>query len=80
MRAMILVLGLLLVSCDSEEERQYGVASTQFAVCNSMLSACNQGSGAYCLFGYKWGENNQFTPAGFDVVGPREAAMRSVEM
>lgn len=66
-------LGLLLVACDSGEERIYGETSAQFSSCNSMLSACNQGSGNYCLFGYKWGENNQFSPVGFDVEGPQEA-------
>lgn len=71
-RILLLAVGLLLVSCDSGEERQQGITSSQFSVCNNLLSACNQGNGSYCLFGYKWGNTNQFSPSGFDVEGPRE--------
>lgn len=74
MRLFFLLLGFCLMSCDSGEERQQGITSSQFAQCNDLLSPCAQGSGRYCLFGYKMGQNNVFSPTGFDVEGPRESA------
>ena len=75
-RIVIVSVGVLFASCDANnanEEPQKGVESTQFSTCNSALSACSQGSGKYCLFGFKWGAENEFSLAGFDVEGPREA-------
>lgn len=37
-----------------------------------MLSECTNGSGEYCLFGFKWGANPNFSPAGFNAIGPGE--------
>lgn len=70
----IAAIGFFLLSCDSGEEREQGIESSQFSACNDMLSFCGQGSGQYCLFGFKWGGAHQFTPVGFDAEGPREAA------
>ncbi len=69
---LVLVAPLLLISCDSTEELPEPIASTEFAACNQELSACNAGSGAYCLFGFKWGMSNPFSNAGFDKEGPQE--------
>ncbi len=74
MRVSLVVLLLLFASCDSTEEPQTPTESSQFALCNQLLSPCNAGSGAYCLFGFKWGENGMFSPTGFDVPGPRSSA------
>ncbi|MTI23281.1 matrixin family metalloprotease [Fulvivirga sp. RKSG066] len=46
--------------------------SDEYAVCNSRLSVCNGNQiGEYCLFGYKWGENQDFDEAGIEARGPQ---------
>lgn len=64
----------LLAACDSSEDPPEPIASTAFAACNQELSACNTGSGAYCLFGFKWGMGNPFSNPGFDKAGPQVPA------
>ena len=46
--------------------------SDAYSVCNSRLDAC-AGSrvGGYCLFGYKWGENQDFDETGIEATGPQ---------
>lgn len=67
---------MVMLSCKDEPQPgpQPGVLneSSQFAECNRALSACLDGPAAYCLFGFKWGQTNSFTPTGFGVGGPRE--------
>lgn len=75
MRPLLVILFTLIVaSCDSGNSREQGIESSQFSSCNQQLQACFQGSGDYCLFGYKWGASNPFTPVGFDVAGPETEA------
>jgi len=52
----------LLMSCDGEDSES----------CASVLSEICDGKtqGDYCTFGYKWGENPSFGPAGVDMPGP----------
>ncbi|OJJ19470.1 hypothetical protein BKI52_21930 [marine bacterium AO1-C] len=61
-------------ACKKKEETPTGILnpSNKFAVCNSMLAECTNGTGDYCLFGYKWGLTPTFSPAGFDAAGPKE--------
>lgn len=75
MKRRLVIIGLFIVSCDSGEMRERGVESSQFSVCNSMLSACTNGSGDYCLFGYKWGQGNPVVQRGFDAPGPEIPAL-----
>ncbi|HAS43212.1 MAG TPA: hypothetical protein DCS93_22220 [Microscillaceae bacterium] len=63
-----------LWACKKKEETPSGILnpSDKFAVCNSSLAECTNGTGDYCLFGYKWGAKPSFSPAGFDAIGPQE--------
>ncbi|MEM8487713.1 MAG: matrixin family metalloprotease [Bacteroidota bacterium] len=70
-RYVFLLFLLLVAACDNSEDVVEPIASTEFAACNQELSACNAGSGAYCLFGFKWGMNNPFSNPGFDKEGPQ---------
>ena len=46
--------------------------SNTYAVCNSRLAACTGSQvGEYCLFGYKWGENQDFDETGVEATGPQ---------
>lgn len=46
--------------------------STTYAECNSRLMACaGSQNGEYCLFGYKWGENQEFDETGIEAIGPQ---------
>ncbi len=43
----------------------------EFSDCNGLLSACTGSQdGAYCTFGYKWGDNPSFSPNGVNATGP----------
>lgn len=44
---------------------------SKYQECNDLLSAC-AGSldGEYCLFGYKWGADAQFSSNGLEAIGP----------
>ena len=48
-------------ACKKREATPTGILnpSSKFAVCNSMLSECTNGTGEYCLFGYKWGTTDR---------------------
>ena len=73
---IIFCLILCVWACKKREATPTGILnpSSKFAVCNSMLSECTNGTGEYCLFGYKWGTTPSFSPAGFDAGGPQEAS------
>jgi len=70
-----LVLATFASCKDDESDDQGGIMnlSDDFAICNAMLSACNDGNGSYCLFGLKWGAGNPLINAGFEAEGPGEA-------
>lgn len=55
----------ILNSCNKEVVPKY-------KLCDSTLgSLCDgKGNGAYCTFGYKWGNNNPFSNAGLEKSGP----------
>ena len=59
------VLLPLLSGCEKDEETLLN--------CNALIdrSGCGSGSGDYCLFGFKWGEGNNFSLTGTEVTGPR---------
>ncbi len=46
--------------------------TSKYKTCDSNLyNTCNgMGNGAYCTFGYKWGNNNPFSNAGLEKPGP----------
>ncbi len=70
--AVLLFSVLSFSACDnSTSEEIEPVVSSEFAACNQELAACAAGSGAYCLFGFKWGMGNPFSGAGFDQPGPQ---------
>lgn len=57
-----------MLACESDENRLiYG--SDEFEECNA--SACSDFVGDYCLFGFKWGEENNFSPRGTMAEGPK---------
>lgn len=42
-------------------------------VCNTMLTSCATNvNGPYCTFGFKFGDNNPFSPSGAEVPGPAQ--------
>ncbi len=46
------------------------------SACNDMLNACSNNANApYCTFGFKFGDQNPFSPAGASVPGPHLKAM-----
>ena len=60
----------IFLSCEPEEEEPSNL-SDRYASCNSQLSACVNGNGQYCLFGYKWGADNPIVRAGYNAEGPQ---------
>lgn len=62
---LALLFFVLILSCKESQDQ------LDYRVCNESLSSCINGSGNYCLFGYKWGEDNYFTPKGFNADGPK---------
>ncbi|GAA5024967.1 hypothetical protein GCM10011506_09020 [Marivirga lumbricoides] len=61
---------LLLSSCS--KEISIINESDAFAICNANLSSCAQSpQAAYCLFGYKWGADQNFDQSGINAVGPQ---------
>jgi hypothetical protein len=45
--------------------------SNKFFVCNEQLNSCTKVSNVqYCTFGYKWGEQNPYSPSGSGIPGP----------
>ena len=46
--------------------------SSTYSVCNSRLVACTGSQvGEYCIFGYKWGESQDFDETGIEATGPQ---------
>ena len=72
MKWKYLFLFILIISCREKEEVSTP-ALPKFANCNNELSSCNDKIGGYCLFGFKWGEGNNFSAVGVDVEGPKMA-------
>lgn len=58
---------------DTDNEATVLNPSSRFSSCNAALSECTNGNGNYCLFGFKWGENPLFSPAGYNSQGPETA-------
>jgi hypothetical protein len=64
-----LLFVLLMSACNHEKKRV-------MSVCNDMLNACSGNANApYCTFGFKFGDQNPFSPAGASVPGPQQKAM-----
>lgn len=75
LRSLLLVcmpLVFLMTCKDDEPENEVINESDEFSVCNSRIDVCSNGNGNYCLFGYKWGSNDEFE-SGLDIEGPRES-------
>lgn len=69
---LIYSLCLLIISCKSEIVNETPIDSQ----CNSLLNKCAVESFAdFCTFGYKWGKDNPFQNAGFNVSGPASGAV-----
>lgn len=68
------LLVLSFLGCPNEDPVPSRNESTQFAQCNSLLSECTTERSSYCLFGYKWGEDNDFSPTGPNALGPQSPA------
>ena len=68
----ILILMLFLVNCSEEEPIPEPFISSRYAECNDILGKhCGGFEGEYCLFGFKWGDNNGYTDVGINARGPR---------
>jgi len=64
-----LLFALLMSACNQEKKRV-------MSVCNDMLNACSGNANApYCTFGFKFGDQNPFSPAGASVPGPQQKAI-----
>jgi len=62
---------VLITGCKKEEENPEPLnLSDDFSICNSQLSACINGNGTYCLFGFKWGRDSVFLNSGYNTSGP----------
>jgi Matrixin len=60
---------LFLIACSQESKRS-------MSVCNDMLNACSTSANAgYCTFGFKFGDQNPFLPAGVSIPGPMQKAI-----
>ncbi|PIB37972.1 matrixin family metalloprotease [Maribacter sp. 4G9] len=60
---MYFLFGTLLLSACGKDDGESPTPinlSDDFASCNSQLSACTNGNGQYCLFGFKWGNDSLF--------------------
>lgn len=58
---------MIIVGCNKPLKNQ----SDNYSSCNQLINVCQDGQGAYCLNGYKWGENNPLNEKGLDAVGPQ---------
>ena len=67
-------LVILFAGCgkDNEDPSPENLSS-QYNFCNSQLSKCTNGNGQYCLFGFKWGLDNEFPLAGYNAQGPQSS-------
>ncbi len=73
----LLFVLILLYSCKNEQENNGPHnLSSDYAFCNTQLSACTNGNGEYCLFGYKWGMDVTLPQAGFNAQGPGSSGGR----
>lgn len=72
---LLTFIALVLCSCKKDEAVDNSILneSDKYSVCNDLLadSNCLGGTGDYCLFGYKWGDNNLFESTGYDNIGPK---------
>ena len=69
MKSIYLLLILLAIACsDPPEGLPY--ESSEFVPCNDSLSMCDF-TGDYCLFGLKWGGDNDFSNVGPNAAGPQ---------
>lgn len=71
MRNIILLLIIAFFFGCKDDENE----SDKYAICNDLIanSNCLGGNGNYCLFGYKWGDGNSFTPTGYNNIGPKKS-------
>lgn len=62
---IVLLLLIMFSACQNEN------SSKSYSACNDLLYRCTGSvNGQYCTFGYKWGEDNPFTDAGMEEMGP----------
>lgn len=62
-----ILLIAIITSCSKDNSSSEG---SEFAACFDLLYPCDS-TGDYCLFGFKWGEQNSFSNTGIDVEGPK---------
>ena len=68
-----LILALFFYSCNQSSE-SIPFASDKYLSCNSIVGeSCPDREGDYCLFGFKWGDANDFYPRGIESSGPEIA-------
>lgn len=70
---MIFICFLLtfVFSCDEEETKNYPL----LASCNSLLGCGAQGDDvSFCTWGFKFGNNNPYSPSGPNISGPKSKA------
>lgn len=65
---IIIISTLLFTACKSAKNE-----SDLYSECNRLMGACLSSEAEYCLFGYKWGMDEYFSPWGDDVSGPRHS-------
>ncbi len=65
----LLIITTILACSDSESDLPF--VSEQYRSCNERLLVCPESVGDYCLFGFKWGENNDFDATGVEAIGPQ---------
>ena len=62
---MVIVVCMIISSCKNDEEE------LSYRYCDTLLSSCfGSGSGEFCTFGFKWGNNTTFPNAGLEKSGP----------
>jgi hypothetical protein len=67
MNSIKIIIGMLVfTACQSAKNE-----SDLYSECNRLMGACLNTEADYCLFGYKWGMDEYFSPWGNDVNGPR---------
>lgn len=67
-----LFIALWLIACNEDQPTPPNYDSDKFQACDDLITVCFH-EGEYCLFGYKWGDGNNFSEAGIDVEGPQTA-------
>lgn len=72
MRNFLFVISLLVIVTIGCSPKASKIPTAELNICNELLSACKGNpSGDYCLFGYKWGVNQQFSSKGVEAPGPQ---------